>query len=122
MIGRDGDERHVGQVTSRIDLAALYAGLPMITVHWVRKPDGQVNLASFSGPLWEPRRKGIILVSESHQWTADELAVVRKRLQELPDDAADMQWKLIETREYERPGYIDYNLHRRLRTDSGDKP
>ncbi len=39
----------MGKVTSRIDLAAFYAGLPMLAVHWVRNPDGKVNPASFPG-------------------------------------------------------------------------
>jgi|GEM_PF-5985429 len=114
MVGRTGDERHMGQVTSRIDLASFYAGLPMLALHWIRKPDSTVNPASFSGTLWAPLKETMIAAAASHQWTAEELAAVRSRLLELPDDSAELQWNLVETREHERPGYIAYNLHRKL--------
>ena len=50
MIGlTDNHSRITGQICSRIDLASFNAGLPMLALHWVRKPDGEINPAAFNG-------------------------------------------------------------------------
>ena len=67
--------RAMGQVTSRIDLASFYAGMPMLAVHWVRNPDGKINPASFPG-TWSNFKDEIESVAVAHVWTAGDVEKV----------------------------------------------
>ena len=40
---------HIGQVNSRIDVAAFNAGYPMIATHMVRKPNGRIHPKRLAG-------------------------------------------------------------------------
>ena len=58
MIGLKGSDngRHLGQVVSRIDLASFLAGLPSLSLHWIRETDGKINREALRGP------KGLSLI------------------------------------------------------------
>jgi len=104
--------RAMGQVTSRIDLAAFYAGLPMLALHWVRMPDGGINPGSFINSFPQ-HLDGIVQVATQHQWTVEDVDAVRRKLLSLDqDEGARSLWKYVQRREAEKPGFFKYNLHR----------
>lgn len=109
--------RAMGQVTSRIDLAAFYAGLPMLAVHWVRNPDGKVNPASFPG-TWAKHKEEIEGVATSHVWTVEEVDKVLAKMHSTLDanEGAITLWKYVETRRLDTPGFVEHHLHRALRS------
>jgi hypothetical protein len=116
LCGREGgstDARFFGQVTSRIDAACFYAGLPMLSAHWVRNSLGEVNPFSFDQDF-APFKDEILRVSAGHIWTDEDFSRLLKHLHQLPDEAATTIWDHIRDREYAKPGFIKYNLHRRL--------
>ena len=109
--------RAMGQVTSRIDLAAFYAGLPMLAVHWVRNPDGKVNPASFPG-TWAPYKDEIESVAATYQWTAEDVDKVCAKMQSTlsADEGAVTLWKYVESRRLDTPRFVEHYLHRALRS------
>ncbi len=115
LIGLDGDThaRHMGQVTSRIDAASLVSGLPMLALHMVRKPDGEINPASFTKD-WQVWSEEIKQMAASHSWTVAQIDVVIGALDSLPDAAAVNIWAGYIRREGTQSGFIRYNLHRRV--------
>jgi hypothetical protein len=123
MIGLDGDHcRHVGQVVSRIDRACFDAGLPMLTLHWVRSPDGNVNGEAFNGSvtgvskLWAPFNHEILDTAANFQWSATYFDLVQSSLDKLPKVGAKTLWTALETKiALKGAAFIRHNLHRRLR-------
>lgn len=108
--------RAMGQVTSRIDLAAFYADLPMLAVHWVRNPDGKVNPASFPG-TWAPYKDEMENVAAAHVWTTDNVDAVLAKMHSTLDanEGAVTLWKHVESRRLDTPGFAEHYLHRALR-------
>jgi hypothetical protein len=117
LIGLDGDThaRHMGQVTSRIDAASLMSGWPMLALHMVRKPNGEINPASFIHDDWQSWNEEIKRVAVGHSWTIAEVDEVIGALDALADAAAVNIWVNYIRREGRQPGFIRYNLHRKLR-------
>ena len=115
-IGLNGADygRAMGQVCSRIDAASFIAGLPMLALGMVRASDGSINPASFTGD-WDPWNQETKSVAESHQWTVQEVDNVIGALDSLPSDGAAALWQNYLQREVEKPGFIRFNLHRKLK-------
>lgn len=65
----------------------------MLTMHWVRKPDGKVNPASFIG--WEGYEEELRRFSTGHIWAADDFVEVRRQLDALPNKGAKALWNGI---------------------------
>jgi hypothetical protein len=107
------DARFFGQVTSRIDAACFYAGLPMLCAHWVRSADGEINPYSFNQEFAQFKAE-ILKISEAYKWTADDFHRLQGQLNALPDESATSIWENIRAREYAKPGFIKYNLHRKV--------
>ena len=109
--------RAMGQVTSRIDLAAFYAGLPMLAVHWVRNPDGKVNPASFPG-TWAPYKDVMESVAAEHVWTAEDVDAVLAKMHSTLDanEGAVTLWKYVESRRLDTPSFVEHYLHRALKS------
>ena len=115
-IGLDGEryQRHMGQVCSRIDVATFNAGYPMLATHMVRTPEGEIHPDAF-GNDWEPFKAECIAVVLSHCWTAEQLAEVLGALNALGSSGAISMWNNIRQREASKPGFIRYNLHRKVK-------
>lgn len=111
-IGLDGDySRHMGQVCSRIDAAAFVTGWPMLSVHMVRKANGDVNHDSFSMRDWPAWHDEVIAITTTHKWTVQQVDEILRELDGLPRNSAQLIWK-----SYERgSAFIRWNLHRKLR-------
>jgi hypothetical protein len=110
MIGRGSKEGvHVGQVCSRIDLACFNAGLPMLTMHWVRLPSGAVNAASLNG--WHDFQDELLAQSSVHRWTEADFDRVRGQLDALPNRSALTLWRQIESRGIQ---FARQQLHRNV--------
>lgn len=109
--------RAMGQVTSRIDLAAFYAGLPMLAVQWVRNPDGKVNPASFSD-AWAQYKEQMESVAASHVWSVEDIAKVLAKMHSALDanKGAVTLWRYVESRRLDTPGYVEHYLHCALRS------
>lgn len=105
---------HVGQVNSRVDVAAFNAGYPMIATHMVRKPNGKIHPKAFGG-VWEQYRDECISLAETHRWTSEQLDEVRIALDALPDRSALKLWAEVVDHEFRKPGYIRRQLHCRIR-------
>lgn len=89
--------RHIGQVTSRIDAACLYAKAPFLAMHRVRETYGEgINPRSFQTQRWQAHTAGLVARAEAHTWSADDFKSIRRHLQGLGDDSAALQWKRIE--------------------------
>jgi hypothetical protein len=116
LIGLDGETyaRHMGQVTSRIDAASFISGWPMLALHMVRKPDGEINPAAFSKDwqLWNEESRQ---VAATHNWTVEQVDEVIRALDGLPGGAAKNIWAGYIRREGSQRGFIRYNLHRKVR-------
>jgi hypothetical protein len=116
LIGRDGssEARYVGQVCSLCDAAAFVAGWPMLTVHYVRKPDGKINEASFAG-WWEQWRQSVVEKSTTHHWQKEHLDDLVRAISSglVPNRAAASIWEYFQSR---GEGFVEFNLHRKLRT------
>ena len=108
--------RAMGQVTSRIDLAAFYAGLPMLAMHWVRNPNGKINPASFPG-TWELYKAEIERVATTYAWAAEDIDKVRAKMHSTlaANEGAVTLWKYVESRRLDTPGFVEHHLHRALR-------
>lgn len=117
LIGLDGDThaRHMGQVTSRIDAASLISGWPMLALHMVRKPNGEINPASFIHDEWQSWNDEIKQVAVTHPWTVAQVDEVIGVLDGLADAAAKNIWTSYIRREGRQPGFIRYNLHRKTK-------
>lgn len=123
MIGLDGDYcRHLGQVVSRIDRACFDAGLPMLTLHWVRSPDGNVNGEAFNGSvtgvskLWIPFNQEILDTAANFRWSTTDFDLVQSSLDKLPKVGAKTLWTALEAKISQKGApFIRHNLHRRLR-------
>lgn len=107
------DARFFGQVASRIDAACFYAGLPMLCVHWVRNSGGDINPYSFNQEF-APFKDEILKASEEYEWTTHDFHRVQAQLNALPDESATSIWANVVAREFAKPGFIKYNLHRKL--------
>ena len=116
LIGLDGEKyaRHMGQVTSRIDAASFIAGWPMLALHMVRKPDGEINPASFTKD-WQSCNEEIKQVATKHIWAVEQVDDVIRALDGLPKAAAVNIWASYIRREGGQRGFIRYNLHRKVR-------
>ena len=117
MIGKNGADygRAMGQVCSRIDAASFVAGWPMLALGMVRTPDGAINPESFTDEEWGQWNHESKSVAESHQWTVQQVDSVIAALDGLPSDGAAALWHGYIKKEAEKPGFIRYNLHRKLR-------
>lgn len=114
LIGRGSrDSRYVGQVCSMCDAAAFVAGWPFLMVHFVRKPDGNINEAGFAG-WWAQWRSEIVGKATAHVWTADQIRDLVKALSTgmVPSAAAKSVWNGFEDR---GASFVEYNLHRKLK-------
>jgi hypothetical protein len=105
---------HIGQVNSRIDVAAFKAGYPMIATHMVRKPDGSIHPEAFSG-VWAQYRSECLSYAETHPWTSEELEDVKAELDALPDRGALQLWDEIRDRDTRNTGFIRRKLHHMVR-------
>jgi hypothetical protein len=116
LIDLDGEThaRTFGQVCSRIDAASFAAGFPMLASHMIRKPDGKMNPASF-GPDWATWADEIKSIAESHTWTVEQVDEDIGALDGLPRNAAIVIWNDYLKREAQTPGFVRYNLHRKLK-------
>jgi len=83
--------RHLGQVTSSIDAASLVAGLPMLALHMVRKPDEEINAASFVNE-WASWKDEIKSIASAYTWTIEQVDQVIRALDGLPDASAANIW------------------------------
>ena len=111
-IGRDEkSSRYVGQVVSRIDYACFISGLPMISIHRVRKPDGSINLDSLGGAEWKRWADEIQATTVAHQWTQEELDTVERAIHNLPEHSARLLWADVGTWDEKK---IRWNLHRKV--------
>ena len=101
--------RAMGQVTSRIHLAAFYAGLPMLAVHWVRNSDGKINPASFPG-TWAPYKDEIENVAAAHVWSVNDVDIVLAKMHSTldSDEGAVTLWKHVESRRLDTPGFVEH--------------
>lgn len=115
-IGLDGEryQRHMGQVCSRIDVATFNAGYPMLATHMVRTPEGEIHPDAFRGQ-WEQFRDECTELVLSHRWTPEQLDEVLGALNALGPVGAISMWNNIREREAKKPGYIRYNLHRKVK-------
>ena len=115
-IGLNGAEygRAMGQVCSLIDAASFVAGWPMLALGMVRMPDGSINPESFTG-AWGPWTQETKSMAHSHKWTVQQVDSVMGVLAGLPEEGASAQWLGYLKREAQRPGFIRFNLHRKLR-------
>jgi hypothetical protein len=119
VIGLTADHAvHIGQVNSRIDVAAFKAGYPMIATHMVRKPDGSIHPEAFGG-VWEQYKDECISLAETHRWTSEQLDEVRIALDGLPDRSSLKLWEEVVDRNFREPGFIRRQLHYRIR--AGEK-
>jgi hypothetical protein len=107
--------RAMGQVCSRIDAASFVAGWPMLALHMVRKPGGGLNPASFEDPGWSPWEQEFKNEAQSHQWSVEQVDDVLSALDGLPNEGAISIWVGYLKREAQKPGFIRYNLHRKVR-------
>jgi hypothetical protein len=118
LIDRDGgtDARYMGQVCSLCDAASFVAGWPMLALHFVRKPDGEINEASFSG-WWARWKPAIINAATSHKWEAHQIEDLIRAISGslVPSSAAAAVWEEFRSRG-ER--FVDFNLHRRLKVSN----
>lgn len=73
----------VGQICSRLDLAAYDADLPMLALNWIRRSDGSINQKAFSGP-WVAGEKESIERMVNHQWRREHFDLLRSHLEKLP--------------------------------------
>lgn len=105
---------HIGQVNSRIDVAAFNAGYPMIATHMVRKPNGKIHPKAFGG-VWEQFKNECISVAETYRWTSEQLDEVRIALDALPDRSSLKLWEEVVDRNFREPGFIRRQLHYRIR-------
>lgn len=100
--------RQMGQVTSMLDYAAFVAGLPMLALRLVKNSSGDVPTQSFTG-LFIEFKSEIESVSESHQWTLEDLDRLQMTLYGLPKVGAVALWNNVAERGRE---FIRWNLHR----------
>jgi hypothetical protein len=115
-IGLEGDyNRHMGQVCSRVDAASFVTGWPMLAVHMIRKPDGSINPESFSHSGWENWLDEVVSVTTSHKWTVQQVDEIIGGLDGLPDAGARALWAGFMRAETRKPGFIRWNLHRKLK-------
>ena len=116
LLGFQGQDytRTIGQACSRIDAASFESGWPMLALHMVRTDTGGVNPGSFSGE-WAEWDDEISSTLNTHQWTVEQVDEVAKRLSQLDDAGAVALWAGYMRRESHRPGFIRWNLHRKLR-------
>jgi hypothetical protein len=116
LIGRDGssEARYVGQVCSLCDAAAFVAGWPMLTVHYVRKPNGEINEASFAG-WWDRWRQTIVEKSTTHSWQPTQIDDLIRAISSglVPNRAAASVWEYFQSRGEQ---FVEFNLHRKLRS------
>ncbi|MGJ7504373.1 hypothetical protein ACSFBF_28730 [Variovorax sp. ZT5P49] len=116
LLGLKGDSyaRAMGQVCSRIDAASFVAGWPMLALRMVRKPDGSLNAASFEDAAWAPWEQEFRKLAQSHEWAPAQVDDVIRALDGLPEVGALGIWNGYLKRETQTPGFIRYNLHRKL--------
>jgi len=116
-IGLDGlaNTRHMGQVCSRIDVAAFNAGLPMVATHMVRTPEGEIHPSAFNQPAWYQFREESIELAAGYQWAAEEFDSLLGHLDALSGIGARAHWEIIERRDAKTPGFIRHNLHRKVK-------
>lgn len=93
---------YAGQVCSRLDLACYHAGLPMVTLHLVRTPDGSINANGLRG--WEAFQAELRAAAVGHEWTPADLDLVQAELDKLPNRGAKPLWKDIEEQDVETWG------------------
>ncbi len=116
LIGLRGEThaRTFGQVCSRIDAASFYSGWPMLALHMVRSLGGQLNPESIHDADWAAWNDEIAATATSHLWSVEQVAEVIGSLDSLPEDGATVLWQHILRREAEKPGFIRWNLHRKI--------
>lgn len=114
-IGQTGG-RHMGQVCSRIDAAAFVTGWPMLSIHMIRKPNGDVNHESFSTHGWELWHDEVVGETVTHRWTVKQVDDIIRGLDGLPRDSAQLIWQGYMERGKE---FIRWNLHRKS-SQNGD--
>lgn len=118
LIGRNSSQgAHLGQVCSRIDVACYHAALPLLTLHWVRRPDGEVNHDSLVG--WREFAHELIEASAAHAWTAAEFELLHARLEVLPAKAAAGLWAEVEA---QGTAAIRQQLQRAMASPAGMLP
>jgi hypothetical protein len=115
MIGLNGENygRHMGQVCSRVDAASFIAGYPMLALQMVRTADGAINPNSF-GESWGRWAAEIHAKAASHKWDVPQVDEVIRALDGLPKNGAAAIWADFLKSEGHKPGFIQYNLHRKI--------
>ena len=104
-----------GQVCSRIDAASFVAGLSLLALGMVRKPNGAINEKSLASHDWEQWNDEFRAATESHQWTVEQVDEVIEALEGLPKHGAKALWNSYLEAERETPGFINLTLHRKLK-------
>lgn len=88
----------VGQICSRLDLAAFNAELPMLALNWVRKPDGSINRKAFA-PQWADFEDKFVEQMVTHRWKREHFSLLRDHLERLPRDVCAVKlWEQCEAK------------------------
>lgn len=117
LIGFEGGTKQgqaMGQVTSRVDYACFVSGLPMLATNWVRNIEGEIHEDIYNLAAFKPFRAEAVQAAQHHEWSHDELMRVMTALDGLPQIDVKLLWREAADRELKQPGYIRYNLHRRV--------
>lgn len=86
----------VGQICSRLDLAAFNAGLPMLALNWIRKPDGSINRKAFT-PQWAELEESFVEKMVTHRWKREHFSLLSDHLERLPSDIGALKlWEQCE--------------------------
>ena len=105
----------VAQVCSRLDYACFIAGLPMLSIQWVRREDGTMNDQAMQGH-WLSFKKEINAVAAAHRWTNNDFDCVMSALCELPNVTARQLWDSVVSQPYHSGrSFIRQTLHRYIR-------
>ena len=104
-----------------MELASFNSGLPMLALHWVRKPNGEINPAAFNGSaaavaIWQRFDKEVLDTAAGHQWSDDDFNQMQATLDSLPNDSSAILWNHVESKILKNgETFIRHNLHRHLR-------
>jgi hypothetical protein len=106
--------RDWGQVCSLTDYACFIAGLPAITVEYVRKADGDVNDKSFQD-VFSKYKDEIVTAAREFVWTDAAYTKLMSTLLTMDDTNAVNEWQGVIQRERKQAGFIRYQLDRAAR-------
>lgn len=107
--------RDWGQVCSLTDYACFISGLPVITLHYVRKDDGSINDASFQDAAFVHYKDEMRETAQAFTWDDAAYAKLMNTLLTLNSTDALSEWHDVINREARQPGFIRYQLDRAKR-------